>query len=158
MGRQDGDFYAVLGIGRDATDSEIGRAYRRAARAAHPDTHPHEPAAAERFRAIAIAYETLGNPRHRAAYDRTRPAIQRGDRWESPSHFRPPAVTPVQLGSRHQSRPTAHHSPMRVDPVRQAVDTERDLVALVTLLSRLSRRRRLFEASHPWHSGRHWSD
>ena len=156
MGRQDGDFYAVLAIERDATNSEIARAYRRAARATHPDTHPHEPTAAERFRTIVIAYETLGNPRHRAAYDRTRPAIQRGDRWEPSSHFRPPAATPVQLGRKHQSRPT-HHSPTRVDPVRHAAQTERDLVALATLLSRLNWRWRLFEASHPCHSGRRWS-
>jgi curved DNA-binding protein CbpA len=158
MGRQDGDFYAVLGIERDATDSEIARAYRRAARATHPDTHPHEPAAAERFRTIAIAYETLGNPHHRAAYDRTRPAIQRGARWEQPSHLGPPAVTPVQLGHRQQSRPTAQNSRMWIDPVRQAAETERDLVELATLLSRLNQRWRLFEASHPWHPGRRGSD
>ena len=157
MGRQDGDFYAVLGIERDATDSEIARAFRRAARATHPDTHPYEPFAAERFRAITNAYETLGNPRHRAAYDRTQPGIQRGDRWEPPRRSVPPAVTPVQLGRTHQPRLTAHHSRMRIDPVRPTAETERDLVALATLLAHLNQRWHLFEASHPRHSGRHWS-
>jgi hypothetical protein len=157
MGRQDGDFYAVLGIERDATDSEIARAYRRAARATHPDTHPHEPTAAERFRTITVAYETLGNPRHRAVYDRTQPGIHGRDRWQPPSHFGPPAVAPVQLGRQHQSRPTARHPRIWIDTARPTAETEADLVALATLLARLNHRWRLSEAPHPPHSGRRWS-
>jgi hypothetical protein len=47
---------------------------------------------------------------------------------------------------------------MWIDPVRQAAETERDLVELATLLSRLNQTWRLFEASHPWHPGRRGSD
>lgn len=154
LGRHESDFYAVLGIGRDATAAEIGRAYRRAARATHPDTHPHEPAAAERFRTITIAYETLKNARHRAAYDRTRPPVQRGDRWEPPSRVGPPVVRPVQLGRKRQSTPTSQHARMRIDRVRPTTEPEPDLVALATLLARLNQRWRELEESHPWHSGR----
>jgi hypothetical protein len=52
--------YAVLGVKRDASTIEIDRAYRRAARATHPDVHPDEPAAGARFAAVAIADETSG--------------------------------------------------------------------------------------------------
>ena len=153
MGRHDSDFYAALGIERDATAAEIGRAYRRAARATHPDTHPHEPTAAERFRTITIAYETLSNPRHRAAYDRVQPRSS-GDRSTPPKHSRPPAVRPVQLGRKHQSTPSAQHLRMRIDRVRPTPEPEPDLIALATLLAHLNRRWREFEESHPWHSGR----
>jgi molecular chaperone DnaJ len=63
------DYYATLGVPRDASDQDIKRAFRRIARESHPDTNPeHE--AVERFREAAEAYEVLSDPQRRAAYDR----------------------------------------------------------------------------------------
>jgi len=63
------DFYVVLGVRRQATDADIRRAYRRLARQYHPDLNPGDREAAERFRNIAAAYETLVDPLRRQRYD-----------------------------------------------------------------------------------------
>lgn len=62
------DHYKTLGLERGATDVEIRRAYRAAAKASHPDHHPG-PGFAERFRAAQVAYEVLADPNRRARYD-----------------------------------------------------------------------------------------
>ena len=64
------DLYVVLGVGREATDGEIRRAYKRLARQCHPDINPGDRDAAARFRDIAVAYETLLDPERRQRYDR----------------------------------------------------------------------------------------
>ncbi len=63
------DFYIVLGVKREATVSDIKRAYRRLARRLHPDINPGDREAAARFRQIADAYETLMDPDRRRRYD-----------------------------------------------------------------------------------------
>jgi molecular chaperone DnaJ len=64
------DYYADLGVGRDASTEEIKRAFRRLARDSHPDANPNDPAAEGRFRRVAEAYEVLSDPGRRSAYDR----------------------------------------------------------------------------------------
>jgi curved DNA-binding protein CbpA len=64
------DHYRVLGVERDATAEDIRRAYRHLARRHHPDVNRH-PGGPQRFREIARAYETLGDPAERARYDRS---------------------------------------------------------------------------------------
>ncbi len=64
------DLYLILGVAEDATPSEIRSAYRCAARAHHPDLHPVDPGAADRFKQARHAYEVLGDPTRRAAYRR----------------------------------------------------------------------------------------
>jgi len=63
------DHYAVLGVSRAATLDEIRCAYRKAARATHPDLNPGDASALERFKLVQGAYEVLGDPDRRAAYD-----------------------------------------------------------------------------------------
>ncbi len=64
------DYYEVLGVGREAGQDEIKRAFRRLARDTHPDANPGDSTAEARFRDIARAYEVLSDPDKRAAYDR----------------------------------------------------------------------------------------
>ena len=67
------DPYELLGVPADASSSDIARAYRRLARALHPDSRPGDPAAAGQFQALTLAYEVLSNPARRAAHDQQRP-------------------------------------------------------------------------------------
>jgi curved DNA-binding protein CbpA len=76
--------YAVLGLTPDATDKEIKDAYRRAARASHPD-RGGDPGA---FHTVAVAYETLADPERRRRYDRR---IRRTAPDAAPSRDTPPA-------------------------------------------------------------------
>ncbi len=66
------DFYEVLGIHETASDQEIRSAYRKLARTAHPDAHPDDPGAEERFKAITAAYDVLGDADKRREYDEFR--------------------------------------------------------------------------------------
>lgn len=63
------DPYEVLGLSRDASSADISRAYRRLARVLHPDSRPGDAASADRFRAVAAAYELLSDPARRSAHD-----------------------------------------------------------------------------------------
>jgi curved DNA-binding protein CbpA len=69
--RERQDPYIVLGVPRQASGKEIARAYRRAARASHPDGGGA--GSAERFQAVSDAYDVLSDPRRRAMYDRSHP-------------------------------------------------------------------------------------
>lgn len=64
------DYYEVLGINREASDSEIKRAYRNLAQQHHPDKHKGEKVVEERFKEINEAYGVLKDPNKRAQYDR----------------------------------------------------------------------------------------
>lgn len=64
------DYYAILGVPRNATFEEIKRAYRRLALQYHPDRNPGNKEAEEKFKEISEAYEVLSDPQKRAIYDR----------------------------------------------------------------------------------------
>jgi len=77
------DYYNILGVKRDASQSDLKRAYRRLARKYHPDVSK-EANAEERFKAVGEAYEVLKDAQKRARYD------QLGANWQSGQEFRPP--------------------------------------------------------------------
>ncbi len=64
------DYYALLGLARDADEQSIRRAYRRLAKQHHPDVNDGDPEADARFKAVKEAYEVLRDPQKRAIYDR----------------------------------------------------------------------------------------
>jgi len=64
------DYYTVLGVAKDADDSEIKRVYRELARKFHPDLNPDSPDATERFKEINEAYAVLSDRTSRGRYDR----------------------------------------------------------------------------------------
>lgn len=66
----DEDYYKVLGVARDASQSEIQRAYRHLARKYHPDMNPDDAGAKERFQRVQQAYDVLNDPQKREMYDR----------------------------------------------------------------------------------------
>jgi molecular chaperone DnaJ len=73
-----GDYYSVLGISRDAGESEIKRAYRKLAMEYHPDRNNGDPQAEARFKEVTEAYEILRDPQKRSQYDRYGEAGLRG--------------------------------------------------------------------------------
>jgi curved DNA-binding protein CbpA len=104
------DLYQLLGVPRGASREEIALAWRRRARAEHPDARPADAAAPGRFRALADAYQVLGDPARRAAYDQALACAQQ-----------PAARVPV----RRQGGPRAAGPlvrvpgpPLRAGPVR----------------------------------------
>jgi curved DNA-binding protein len=76
------DYYAILGVPREASQDDIKKAYRKLARKYHPDVSK-EKNAEERFKEINEAYQTLSEPEKRAAYDQL-------GRYRPGEEFRPP--------------------------------------------------------------------
>src|ERR1700759_3379881 len=76
------DYYQVLGVSRDADSDELQQAYRRLARANHPDVN-RDPGAEERFKEVNDAYHVLSDPELRKRYDRFGEDFRRiPDDWE----------------------------------------------------------------------------
>lgn len=63
------DYYEVLGVGREASEAEVKKAFRRLARELHPDVNAHDPEAEEKFKEAAEAYEVLSDAERRGTYD-----------------------------------------------------------------------------------------
>ena len=77
------DHYATLRVHPDASDAEIKRSYRKLMRAVHPDANASDPAANRKAAALNRAYEVLGDPARRRAYDddRGRSSVRRYEIW-----------------------------------------------------------------------------
>ena len=63
------DYYAILGVSRNAKEAEIKKAYRRMARKNHPDVNPGDKSAEERFKKMQEAYDVLSDSKKRSIYD-----------------------------------------------------------------------------------------
>src|SRR5215218_8405948 len=78
------DYYATLGVPRNASEDDIKKAFRKLAREYHPDVAKDKKKAEEKFKEINEAYEVLSDPTKRKKYD------QLGANWKSGAEFRPP--------------------------------------------------------------------
>ena len=94
------DYYATLGVGRNATPDEVKAAFRKLARKHHPDFNPRDPAAEEHFKTVNEAYEVLGNPDTRR---HTAPAPP--DRAAPHSRAKFPDQGPRDAGRARRRRP-----------------------------------------------------
>ncbi|MGL4831432.1 MAG: DnaJ domain-containing protein, partial [Propionibacteriaceae bacterium] len=65
----DKDFYAVLGVSKNASETEIKKAFHKLARANHPDAHPGDAAAERRFKEVTEAHSVLSDSKQRQEYD-----------------------------------------------------------------------------------------
>src|SRR5437867_12640164 len=72
------DFYVVLGVQRDASETDIKKAYRKLAMSCHPDRNNVDKAAEVKFKRLTEAYEVLRDAEKRASYDRFGMAGVRG--------------------------------------------------------------------------------
>ena len=63
------DYYEVLGVSRTASDAELKKAFKKLAMKYHPDRNPDDPAANEKFKEAAEAYEILSDSEKKSAYD-----------------------------------------------------------------------------------------
>jgi molecular chaperone DnaJ len=83
------DYYAVLGVPKNASPAEIKKAYRKLAQANHPDATRGDKAAEERFKEVSAAYDVLGDQKKRAEYDRVREMAGAGFGVGGPGGFGP---------------------------------------------------------------------
>jgi curved DNA-binding protein CbpA len=143
------DLYQLLGVSREASRDEIAQAWRRRARAEHPDSRPGDAAAPGRFRALAGAWQVLGDPARRAAYD------------EALGHHQPPAGAPAPRVTRPAGgtpRLGTPGPPLRAGPVRvegprggAAAPADRDEEELrLAILAGLALRYLAWDWDQPW--------
>ncbi|MCJ1387172.1 hypothetical protein MMC18_000012 [Xylographa bjoerkii] len=77
------DYYKILGVDKDAGETEIKKAYRKLAIVHHPDKNPESEEAADKFKEIGEAYETLSDPQKRQRYDSGEDLIDPSEMFQS---------------------------------------------------------------------------
>jgi DnaJ domain/Protein of unknown function (DUF3592) len=94
------EHYRELGVRSDATQAEIAARYRALAKALHPDARPTDPAAAERFKRVTMAYRVLADVERRRDYDLRRARRLAPDAAPEPSARATPQAPPSRRGAR----------------------------------------------------------
>jgi len=90
------DYYETLGVARDASQSDIKKAFRKLAREHHPDTAKDKKTAEEKFKQISEAYEVLSDPEKRQKYN------ELGANWQQGAGFPPPPGRHAHRGEEAQ--------------------------------------------------------
>ena len=141
------DLYQLLGVPRQASREDIAQAWRRRARAEHPDSRPGDAAAPGRFRALAGAWHVLGDPARRAAYDQ---ALAR--QQSAPPASRAPERPVVPRAARMPGSPPLWAGPVRVDGPYQGAAPGRpdDEEIRLALLAGLTLRYLAWDGDWPW--------
>ncbi|MDO4570371.1 MAG: J domain-containing protein [Planctomycetia bacterium] len=83
------DYYEILGVSRTATKQEIGKAYRALAKKYHPDLHPDDKEASQKFQEVQQAFDVLNNDEKRKQYDQFGPDFENMGAGFNPGGFRP---------------------------------------------------------------------
>jgi len=112
------DYYATLGVGRDASDADIKRSYKKLALKWHPDKNPDQKEEAQhQFIGIQQAYEVLSNAEKRRRYDNQKSFFaEEGEQWDGADDsagFEPPGDvirTMEQLQKNHRGLRAVAHS------------------------------------------------
>ncbi len=78
------DFYSVLGVAKNASQSDIKKAYRKLAQRYHPDSAKGDKSAEDRFKEVSSAYDVLGDAKKRKEYDEVRDMAASGFRFGGP--------------------------------------------------------------------------
>ncbi|MBI5519448.1 MAG: J domain-containing protein [Desulfovibrio sp.] len=81
------DYYKILGVGKQATQDEISKAFKKLARKHHPDLNPGDKSAEAKFKEAGEAYEVLKDPEKRKLYDQLGPNWQQGQNFQPPPGF-----------------------------------------------------------------------
>lgn len=117
------DYYQLLDIKRGVTAAEVKLAYRRQARLFHPDLNPGNSEAEERFKLVAEAYRTLGEPERRADYDAW---LERQERLRMAPELARMAANPrVRVSVRHAYERRAQRRGRRRDGYRRGTRVPR---------------------------------
>ena len=141
------DLYQLLGVARRAPREDIVQAWRRRARAEHPDSRPGDAAAPARFRALAAAWHVLGDPARRAVYDR---ALADGEARAPQS--RPLAATVTMPTARMTDSPPLWAGPVWVEapPRAPAMGERAEAEVRFAVLAELAARIVAGNRDWPW--------
>ncbi|MDX6752003.1 DnaJ C-terminal domain-containing protein [Geminicoccaceae bacterium 1502E] len=93
--------YDTLGVGRQASEQEITRAYRKLAKTCHPDLHPGDKTAEDKFRRITAAYDVLRDKTSRARYDRGEIDEEGRERGPAGGYWQQRGAGPYGAGAGH---------------------------------------------------------
>ena len=117
------DFYAVLGVPKDADATTIKKAYRKLARSMHPDHNPGDAAAEAKFKEIGEAYAVLSDTEQRQQYDQLR-AMAGGARFTQGD---PITMTAGDIARVAEHAPGAHIVAVHLEAINHCVETRADL-------------------------------